>query len=276
MRPIPVSFHVGPLVVHTYGIGLALTFWFALRYFERRLRDNGYPSEWLNGAFLWIIGAAIVGARVVHVLSMFHYYAANPGQIVAIWNGGLSSYGGLLGGIPTGLWLAHRRCPQLPLWQAMDLLAPVLMASWAIGRLLGPQLMISGGGHPTHSWIGMYYAGEVGKRLPVPLFQAAESFGVWVCLVTIERWKVSHGGPVGLLLASMATLWDVTRFFDQYLWLATPKLWDQVEVASIVLAAGGLVAGFLLLRRHLRRQRAAEGMPERLPHALGADLSSAG
>ena len=33
MKPVPVAFHVGPLEVHTYGIGLALTFWFAYSYF---------------------------------------------------------------------------------------------------------------------------------------------------------------------------------------------------------------------------------------------------
>ena len=32
MRPIPVAFHIWFLEVHTYGIGLALTFWFGLRY----------------------------------------------------------------------------------------------------------------------------------------------------------------------------------------------------------------------------------------------------
>ena len=43
MKPIPVAFHIGPLEVHTYGIGLAITFWFAYRYFERRLRQQRLP-----------------------------------------------------------------------------------------------------------------------------------------------------------------------------------------------------------------------------------------
>lgn len=238
------------MVVHTYGIGLAITFWFALRYFQRRLRNNGYPYEWLNVDFIWIIVAAIIGARVVHVAANWSFYAANPGQIVAIWNGGLSSYGGLLGAVPTGLLLARKHCRGLPLWTALDLLAPVLMASWALGRLLGPQLMIAGGGHPTHSFIGLYYAGEVGKRLPVPLFQAAECFGIWLALMRIEKYQKAHGGPTGLVLASAAAMWDVTRFFDQYFWLATPRVWDPVEVAAIALAVGGLVASAILLARH--------------------------
>src|ERR1035441_5822828 len=109
MRPIPVLFHIGPLQVHTYGIGLAVTFWFAFTYFERRLRRNGYRTDWFVPVFLWIILAAVVGARALHVLSDLHYYTQNPGQILSIWHGGLSSFGGLLLAIPTGIVLTRRR-----------------------------------------------------------------------------------------------------------------------------------------------------------------------
>ena len=61
------------------------------------------------------------------------------------------------------------------------------MAAWAMGRLLGPQLMVAGGGHPTHQWFGMYYSGQVGRRIPVPLIQATEDFCVYLVLIAIER-----------------------------------------------------------------------------------------
>ena len=80
MKPIPVVFHIGPLQVHTYGIGLALTFWFGYTYFERRLRKHGYPTDWFLPVFLWIILAAVVGARAFHVLSNLSYYSHNPGR----------------------------------------------------------------------------------------------------------------------------------------------------------------------------------------------------
>ena len=136
MKPIPVDFHIGPLQVHTYGIGLALTFWFGFVYFERRLRKNGYPTDWLVPVFLWIILAAVVGARAMHVLSNLSYYTDNPGDIFAIWHGGLSSFGGLLAGRagrhhphPAALpGTAARAGPST--WSA-----PVLLACWAMGRL---------------------------------------------------------------------------------------------------------------------------------------------
>lgn len=269
MRPIPVSFHIGPLQVHTYGIGLAITFWFAYRYFEKRLRDHGYPTEWLGGAFVWIIVAAIVGARVVHVAAHASYYWHNPVQVLEVWNGGLSSFGGLLFAVPTGIIIGRRRCPQLSTGKALDLLAPVLVAAWALGRLLGPQLMVAGGGKPTTAWYGMYYADQVGKRIPAPIFQSLECFAIFGVLLWVERRYQDR--PVGFMVALAAGLWGLDRFFDEFFWLAVPRVWDAVEVISLVMAASGFLAAAVLVRRH--RRAAATG--QRGPEAAVADVDTA-
>jgi phosphatidylglycerol---prolipoprotein diacylglyceryl transferase len=264
MKPIPVVFHIGPLQIHTYGIGLALTFWFAYWYYERRLRNNGYPTRWLAGAFVWIIIAAIVGARAVHVAAHASFYAHNLGDVLAVWHGGLSSFGGLLFAVPTGIILARRRCPELPIGRAVDLLAPVLMASWALGRLLGPQLMVAGGGRPTTAWYGLEYAGQVGKRIPAPVFQAIECLVIFGLLLLVER-RFRHG-PTGMVVAAAAGLWGVDRFFDEYLYLAVPRVWDAVEVIAIVLAVSGFTATALLWRRW-----DGAGRPDQLLHATETD-----
>ncbi len=170
MKPIPVAWHLGPLVFHTYGLGLALTFYFAYRYLRRRLAEHGLPYEWLGRTAAYVVVAALVGARLMHVIANAGYYVTQPVQVLEVWNGGLSSFGGLALGVPTGFLMARRKCQQVRSLVLADLVAPVLLASWALGRLLGPQLMYAGGGHPTHQWFGMYYAGQVGRRLPVPLF----------------------------------------------------------------------------------------------------------
>ncbi|HEY1652709.1 MAG TPA: prolipoprotein diacylglyceryl transferase family protein [Acidimicrobiales bacterium] len=250
MRPIPVEFHIGPLQVHTYGIGLALTFWFAFTYFERRLKRSGYRTDWFVPVFLWIILSAVVGARALHVLTNLNYYTANPGDVFAIWHGGLSSFGGLLFAVPTGIVLTRRRCPELPLGRALDLVAPVLLASWALGRLLGPQLMVAGGGHPTHQWFGMYYSGQVGKRLPVPIFQALEDFAVFLVLIAIERhldrWPNGTrrtGYPSGFVIGTGMILWGIERSLDEHLWLGEDGRLgsDLVQLAGVLLVVSGAV-----------------------------------
>ncbi|HWE68008.1 MAG TPA: prolipoprotein diacylglyceryl transferase family protein [Acidimicrobiales bacterium] len=279
MKPIPVDFHIGSLQVHTYGIGLALTFWFAFTYFERRLRRNGYRTDWFVPVFLWIILAAIVGARALHVLSNLSYYSHNAGQVFAIWHGGLSSFGGLLFAVPTGIILTRRRCPELPIGRALDLIAPVLMASWAMGRLLGPQLMVAGGGHPTHQWFGMYYAGQAGRRLPVPLFQAAEDFCVYLVLIAIERrlnrWSdgsVRSGYPAGTVIGTAMVLWGIERSLDEHLWLGEDGHLGSllVQIAGVLLVVGGAA---VLLRT---RRRWAEWLRSHAPGERGEGMTLAG
>ena len=231
MKPIPVSFHIGPLLVHTYGIGLALTFWFAYRYFERRLVRRGYPTDWVTGMFLWVVVASIVGARALHVVANWSYYSSAPGQILSIWQGGLSSFGGLLFGVPAGLLVCRRRCPQLGLLTAMDVVAPVLMAAWGVGRLLGPQLMVAGGGAPTTAWYGMYYAGEAGRRVPVPIIQSLDSFAIFGLLLLLERYLRRR--PTGLVLSAAMGLWGLARFLEEHFWLGT-----STQVGSKVSESG--------------------------------------
>lgn len=261
MKPIPILFHIGPLQIHTYGIGLALTFLFAYQYFGRRLRAHGYPSEWLGGAFLWIIAAAVIGARIAHVLTNLSLYTADPIQVFEVWHGGLSSFGGLALGLPVGFYLAHRRCPGLRMWVAADLLAPVLVAAWAVGRLLGPQLMFAGGGYRTNAWYGMYYAGQVGKRLPVPLLQAAECAVIFGILILIERRFAARGGaPTGFIAAAAIALWDLSRLTDERFFLDYPGHQAggaAVEVTAGVVAVLGFLAMLVLWLRWRRRPASA-------------------
>jgi phosphatidylglycerol:prolipoprotein diacylglycerol transferase len=256
VRPIPVSFHVGPLVLHTYGIGLAITFLFGYWYFKRRLQAHGWRTEWTTSVFVWVVVAATIGARAVHVISEWSYYSADPALIPQIWKGGLSSYGGIIGGFLVAVPLARRRCPELPLSVAVDLAAPVLMASWALGRLLGPQLMVAGGGPPTHAWYGMYYAGQEGKRVPVPIFQAIECGLIWLASMRLER--LFEKGPAGMVFLATGILWNVARFFDQFLWLDYPKrLWDPVEVGALATIAVFSVVAYVLERRWVSAGRPA-------------------
>ena len=290
MRPIPVAFHIWFLEVHTYGIGLALTFWFGLRYTERRLRNRGYPWQWVTGMFVWVIVAAIVGARAMHVLSHFSYYTAHPSEVFAIWQGGLSSFGGLILAVPVAIASSRRRCPQLPTLRFADLMAPVLMACWGMGRLLGPQLMVNGGGHPTHQWFGMYYAGlrPNQKVLPVPIFQAAEDFAIFGILLLVERFlrnrapAVASDGsllprlsaplpPAGIVLGVGMVLWGIERFLDEHLWLG-----EDGHLGSLLVQIAGVslsVVGLLLLASRVgpyRRWRDSRPDPVPLPTNDGA------
>ena len=96
----------------------------------------------------------------------------------------------------------------------------------------------------------MYYAGQVGKRLPVPILQAIDSFLIFGILLLIERYYRDR--PVGFVLAATMALWGLTRFYEERLWLGEIGHLGSVLVqyAGLALFAAGLVVMALLYRHH--------------------------
>jgi hypothetical protein len=95
--------------------------------------------------------------------------------------------------------------------------------------------MIDGGGHVTHQWFGMYYHGQVGKRVPVPLIQGAEDALLWLSLVRIERRSPRVGVVTGVTLL----VWGLVRAVDER-WL----LGQQSHSGSIGVQLAGLAMAF--------------------------------
>jgi hypothetical protein len=104
----------------------------------------------------------------------------------------------------------------------------------------------------------MYYAGQTGKRLPVPIFQAIEDFCVYLVLIVLERrldrWPDRSrrtGYPPGLVLGTAMILWGIERSLDEHLWLGEDGRVgsDLVQVAGIALVIGGAV---ILVRTYAR------------------------
>ncbi|HZU79094.1 MAG TPA: prolipoprotein diacylglyceryl transferase family protein, partial [Acidimicrobiales bacterium] len=210
------------------------------------------------------------------------YYSGHPGDILSIWHGGLSSFGGLLLGVPTGLVLARRRCPELPAWVALDVVGPVLMAAWGVGRLLGPQLMVSGGGAPTTAWYGMYYAGEQGRRVPVPIIQAIDSFVIFGLLIALEHYVRRR--PTGFVVAATMALWGLSRFLEEHFWLGRQAQVGStqgesgigpvlVQSAGLVLFAAGLAVMAWLWRRRPPDEASSPG-PDEPRHEVEAGAAS--
>jgi phosphatidylglycerol:prolipoprotein diacylglycerol transferase len=258
VRPIPTAFHIGPLEFHTYGLGLAIAFYVAWRYLVARVRARGIRTDHLVELGIWVVVSALLGARLLHVLTNWSAYSGQPFQVLEVWHGGLASYGGLIFAVPTALWVKHRRYPEIGMLEGLDIAVPALALGWCVGRLFGPQLMVMGGGHPTTSWIGMYYAGQAGKRIPVPIIQALEDGALFVLLIFVEHRlerastarTTAARPPTGALTAIAMVVWGIARGLDERLWLGEDGHLGSalVQGASVALAIGGLVIGIAVYR----------------------------
>ena len=75
---------------------------------------------------------AILCARAYYVIFEWESYADNPVKILAIWEGGLAIYGGVIGGVITAIVFC--RIKKLSFLQFADLLLPSLVLGQSIGR----------------------------------------------------------------------------------------------------------------------------------------------
>ena len=128
----PVAFHLGNLSVKWYGIIMAvaivLACWMAINEGKKR---QIIPDDFVD-LLLWAVPLGYVGARIYYVIFEWGYYSQHPEQIIAIWNGGIAIYGGLIAGLIVLLIFCYKR--MLPPFLMLDIIAPGVMAAQILGR----------------------------------------------------------------------------------------------------------------------------------------------
>jgi phosphatidylglycerol:prolipoprotein diacylglycerol transferase len=139
----PVALQLGPVAVHWYGLTYLAAFGLFLFLGFRRLSHPPFAALSQAGVwqrrdvedilFLGVVGV-VLGGRIGYCL--FYkpaYYLSHPLEIFAVWQGGMSFHGGLLGVIGAMVWFARSR--QRPFLQVMDFVAPCVPTGLAAGRV---------------------------------------------------------------------------------------------------------------------------------------------
>jgi len=192
----PILVRVGPLAVRWYGLGWFLAFAVGYLIVQRMYRQEGKSDADLDRLLLYMVGGAIIGARLGHFL--FYrpgYMLEHPLEVIAIWRGwrGLASHGGALG-IMIAFYFYSRRRPDQPyLWLLDRVAAPTALGGCFIrlGNLMNSDSL------PRH---------------PAQLYEASAYFLIFLLLLGVYR-KLRPNIPHGLL----AGLFLVTVFGARFL-----------------------------------------------------------
>ena len=94
-----VAFSIGSYDVHWYGIVIAFGFALAVLYGGRMAYKWKMSLDGMTDVLLWGTVFGIICARAYYVVFQWDYYSAHPGEIIAIWNGGIAIYGGIIGAL---------------------------------------------------------------------------------------------------------------------------------------------------------------------------------
>lgn len=129
----PILFEIAGFSIKTYGFFIAVGFLAGMAVAVREARRIGYdPQLVLDMAFYMILGA-IVGSRIFYILSHFSHYRANPLDMLKIWEGGLTFFGGFILAAAVCVWMAKKN--GCGIWRTFDLFAPSLAIGVFFGRI---------------------------------------------------------------------------------------------------------------------------------------------
>jgi phosphatidylglycerol:prolipoprotein diacylglycerol transferase len=130
----PILIKIGSIELRSYGVMIALAFVIGTWLGVREARRKGFDPELIYDLLFVVMLCSLAGARLYYVLvSEPLEYLRHPWEILAIWNGGMSLHGGLLGGLLAGFWFT--RSHRLPFWRFADTVTPSIMLGQAVGRM---------------------------------------------------------------------------------------------------------------------------------------------
>jgi phosphatidylglycerol:prolipoprotein diacylglycerol transferase len=216
----PNIIEIGPLKLRWYGLMYVLGFLAA--YFligrQRRARHLGLQRSLLQDLLFSLAVGLIVGARLGYVLfyqfNNYAHYLKHPLEIIAIWHGGMSFHGGLIGAVLAGMIFCRRR--QLPFWQAADVVivtAPIGLALGRLGNFINGELY---GRVSSVPWAMVFPGAGSEPRHPSQLYEAAlEGVLLFTLLWLLKDRDFRSGTMVCLFLGGYGVLRFLVEFFRQ-------------------------------------------------------------
>lgn len=241
----PVFFEIGPLQLRWYGLMYIIGFvcaYFVLMHLSRR-KNYDLGKKEIEDLLAYGVVGLIVGARLGYCLFYnFGYYLSHPLKCLAIWEGGMSFHGGLIG-LVLGGWLFSRlRNKSLIMLADMGALAatPGLFFG-RIGNFINAELY----GRVTDVPWGMVFPGAGGlPRHPSQIYEAFfEGIVLFVVLFLLSRKVRTRGILISVFLAGYGLIRFVLEFFrepDPQLGFIVASI-TMGQILSLVMVAAGVV-----------------------------------
>ena len=256
IQPIdPIAIAFGPLQVHWYGVIIGLAIILALYIAVRETEKRGLDKDVFMDLMLWAIPIAILSARLYYVIFEWNYYSQNPGEIIAIWNGGLAIHGALIGGVITAIVFTKKK--KVSFWQLVDIAAPSIILGQAIGRWGNFINQEAHGGEVTRAFLEnlqlpefiinqMYINGAYYH--PTFLYESIWNFVGFILLILLRKVNLRRGE----MFLSYVIWYSVGRFFIEGMRTDSLMLTESLRMAQTISAVLIIAAVVVLLYRRAK------------------------
>ncbi len=234
----PVAFRIGSLAVHWYGLAYLAAFavcalmarWLARRW------DLSVSGDDLLTMLLGAVIGVVAGARLGYVLFYgVESFVRQPARILAIWDGGMSFHGGLVGILVAGVVVARSlRMPLLTLWDLGAVGAPTGFLLGRLANFVNGELW---GRVSTVPWAMVFPGAGPQPRHPSQLYEALlEGLVLGVVMVALARRLPPR--PRGELVGWVITIYGVVRILAEF--------FREPDLQLGFIAGGWLTMGMIL------------------------------
>jgi phosphatidylglycerol:prolipoprotein diacylglycerol transferase len=253
----PIALQLGPLTVRWYGLAYVAGFlfaWWILKVLDERW-NVGLGPDGRTVVILAALVGLVAGGRIGYVViyGVGAYYA-HPLTIFAIWDGGMSFHGGLVGIMLAGVWVArHYKVPFLLICDMGAVGAPMGLMLGRLANFINGELW---GRVTTLPWGIVFPGAGPLPRHPSQLYEAALEGAVLLCVMLYLSRKRR---PDGFLLGWMLTLYAVFRIFVEFFRQPDVQIGFLPGGVTMgqILSIPMLIAGVWLIVRAVRAGRAS-------------------
>jgi phosphatidylglycerol:prolipoprotein diacylglycerol transferase len=257
----PVLFKFFSFPIHSYGLMLALSFLLGIWIATVRSKKAGLNPTVIADVGLWVILAAIVGARLYYVILHFEEFSGdllsiiNPFHNGFVGIGGLVMYGGFIGAIAASIVFFSVK--KLPFQPYADASAPSIALGVMLTRIgcfmngccYGSPSAAHGIGFPSESAAGMYqHEMHASGLYPSQLYESAGGFLMVLIILAAGRLKTFTGFQfylMGLLYSVLRFIVDFSRYYGANERLAGLSHNQIVCIVLFVIFGGLILKGFL-------------------------------
>lgn len=234
--------------VHWYGIIIAIAVAVGLLVANKIGRYYDLAPGIIEDFLLWVLPAALIGARLWYVLFNLDYYTRYPGKIFAVWEGGLAIHGAFFAAVVVAYFWTRAR--KINFLRFTDIASPALILGQAIGRWAN-YVNQEAYGTPTDLPWAMFIDGEY--RHPTFLYESLWNLAIFFALYYYVRTRPRQGKVFALYMVG----YSVGRFFIEgfrtdSLMLGPLRVAQGVSLVLIIL-------GLLLFYFAERRGRKNDG-----------------
>jgi phosphatidylglycerol:prolipoprotein diacylglycerol transferase len=211
----PTIIKIGPLAIRWYGVMYLIGFtasYLLVMYQLKRTKKKNITIQDIGSLYSFLILGLILGARLGYVIFYdLGAYLRSPLEIFAVWHGGMSFHGGLIGSILAGI--VYCRKNKIDFWELSDLIivtAPIGLGLGRLGNFINGELYGRITGAP---WGMVFPSGGPLPRHPSQLYE----FLLEGVLLFAILWSVKNKNlKAGTLTSLFLILYGIFRFFVEF------------------------------------------------------------